>query len=274
MKKTAIVLCMVSLHAFAQKEETKRDTTRMNMGNVEIILIDHSDENVGKLDTIDAAPGDSKEDKAFEAHWAGLDMGFMVLMNDQFNQDFGTSDYLKNDIGRSMVWNLNVFEHKFPIAKEYLGITTGLGFSFTQVAFRNNYVATVEFNNEGGGDLVAYQDTLINYTKNKLKATYLTVPLLLEFNSNADADKSFYVAAGVVGGVKIASRYKRAYDDGKSVVSVQKGQFGLQTFRLDGTVRIGYGDWGAFASYGLLPLFYTTNNPQANPLIFGLTLNF
>ncbi len=272
MKKTAIVLCMVSLHAFSQKEETKRDTTRMNMGKVEIILIDHSDE--AEMDTIDAALGDSKEDKEFEAHWAGLDMGFLMLMNDQFNQDFGTSDYLKNDIGHSMVWNLNVFEHKFPIAKEYLGITTGLGFSFTQVAFRNNYVATLQFYNEGGGDLVASQDTLINYTKNKLKATYLTVPLLLEFNSNADADKSFYVAAGVVGGVKIGSRYKRAYDDGKNVVSVQKGQFGLQTFRLDGTVRIGYGDWGAFASYGLLPLFYTTNNPQANPLIFGLTLNF
>ena len=142
------------------------------------------------------------------------------------------------------------------------------------MSFRNNYVATLQFGDEGGGDLVASQDTLINYTKNKLKATYLTVPLLLEFNSNADADKSFYVAAGVVGGVKIASRYKRAYDDGKSNISSQKGQFGLQTFRLDGTVRIGYGDWGAFASYGLLPLFYTTNNPQANPLIFGLTLNF
>ena len=272
MNKTAIVLCLMSLQVFAQKEEQKRDTIRMNMGKVEIILIDHSDEE--EMDTIDAAPGNSEEDKKFEAHWAGLDMGFMVLLNNQFNQAFGTSDYLKNDFGRSMVWNLNVFEHKFPIAKEYLGITTGLGFSFTQVAFRNNYVVNVQFGDEGGGDLVAVQDTLINYTKNKLKATYLTVPLLLEFNSNADADKSFYVAAGVVGGVKIASRYKRAYDDGKSVVSVQKGQFGLQTLRLDGTVRIGYGSWGAFASYGLLPLFYTTNNPQVNPLIFGLTLNF
>jgi hypothetical protein len=272
MKKTAIVLCMVSLHAFAQKE-VKRDTTRMNMGKVEIILIDHSGEEGGKLDTIDAAPGNSKEDKDFEAHWAGLDMGFMMLMNNQFNQDFGTSDYFKNDIGHSMVWNLNVFEHKFPIAKEYLGITTGLGLSFTQVAFRDNYVIQVVQGNEGS-DLVGIQDTLVNYTKNKLKATYLTVPLLLEFNSNSDAEKAFYVAAGVVGGVKIASRYKRAYDDGKSIVSVQKGQFGLQTFRLDGTVRLGYGNWGAFASYGLLPLFYTNLNPEANPLIFGLTLNF
>jgi type II secretory pathway component PulF len=69
---------MVSLHAFSQKEETKRDTTRMNMGKVEIILIDHSDE--AEMDTIDAAPGDSKEDKEFEAHWAGLDMGFLMLM--------------------------------------------------------------------------------------------------------------------------------------------------------------------------------------------------
>jgi hypothetical protein len=273
MKKTAIVLCMVSLHAFAQKE-VKRDTTRMNMGQVEIILIDHSKEDGSeKLDTIDAAPGDSDEDKKFEAHWAGLDMGFMMLMNDQFKQDFGTSDYLKNDIGHSMVWNMNVFEHKFAIAKEYLGITTGLGLSFTQVAFRDNYVIHVAQGNEGS-DLVGIQDTVSNYTKNKLKATYLTVPLLLEFNSSADEEKSFYVAAGLVGGVKIASRYKRAYDDGKSMVSVQKGQFGLQTFRLDATVRMGYGNWGAFASYGLLPLFYTTANPQANPLIFGLTLNF
>ena len=272
MKKTAIVLCMVSLHAFAQKE-VKRDTTRMNMGQVEIILIDHSGEEGGKLDTIDAAPGNSKEDKDFEAHWAGLDMGLTMLVNNQFSRDFGTSDFLKNDINYSLACNLNLFEHKFSVAKEYLGITTGLGLSFIQVAFRDNYVIQIAQGDEGS-ELVGIQDTLVNYTKNKLKATYLTVPLLLEFNTNADADKSFYVAAGVVGGVKIASRYKRAYDDGKSMVSVQKGQFGLQTFRLDATVRMGYGNWGAFASYGLLPLFYTNINPVANPLIFGLTLNF
>jgi hypothetical protein len=255
---------LLSATSFAQ-EEPKKDTTRINLGKTELIIIDHS---LDEIDTIDAAP-DEFEKKNFEAHWAGVDMGFSVLMNDQFKSSFNSNPYWENDPARSMTWNLNVLEHKFNIAHEYFGITTGLGFSFTQVAFSDNYLL-----NNSSDSLFAVIDTINDYSKNKLKATYLTVPILFEFCTNADEDKSFYLAAGVVGGVRLTSRIKRNGEyDGKEFQEIQKGVFGLNAFKLEGTVRLGYGSWGAFANYSFLPLFDTAKTVEIYPLTFGLSLN-
>jgi len=261
-----LLLCSI---AFSQEEEKKKDTTRINMGKVEVILVDHSEEEDGDIDTLDAAPNEDEKEK-FEAHWAGLDMGFGVMMNSSMSTGFEDYPYWENDPARSMVWNLNLLEHKFGIAREYFGLTTGLGFSFTQLAFRDNYVL---FNDND--TLVAVIDSVNDYSKNKLRATYLTVPLLLEFCTNADDDKSFYLAAGVVGGVRINSKVKRKGEfEGKEFEQIEKGVYGLNSFKLDGTVRLGYGSWGAFASYSLLPLFDTDKTTEVYPLTFGLSLNF
>lgn len=262
-------LILLSSGAFSQKEE-KTDTTRVNMGKMEIILVDHSKKEVSEdMDTIDAIPDEDEKTK-FEAHWAGLDMGFSILMNNQFNSGFDDYKYWENDPARSMTWNLNLLEHKFSIAREYFGITTGLGFSFTQVAFRDNYIL---YNT--ADTLNAFIDTTNIYSKNKLKAAYLTIPLLIEFCTNADEDKSFYLAAGVVGGVRIGSKIKRKGEfEGKEFKQIEKGVYALNSFKLDGMVRMGYGSWGAFASYSFLPLFDTAKTTEVYPLTFGLSLNF
>lgn len=261
---------MLAITGYAQEEKTKPDTTRVNMGKVEIIIVDHSKgEPESKIDTLDASP-DEKDKKKFEAHWAGLDMGFNVMMNNSMGTNFDNHEYWENDPARSMTWNLNLLEHKFPIFGQYVGITTGLGFSFTQLAFRDNYILSSTTDT-----LFATIDTVNSYSKNKLRANYLTVPLLIEFATNEDDDKSFYLAAGVVGGVRLSSKIKRTGEyDGKEFKQEDKGVYGLNSFKLDGTVRMGYGSFGAFASYSLLPLFDTDKTVEVYPLTFGLTMNF
>jgi hypothetical protein len=269
MRKIVYLALLFASSGVLAQEEEKKDTTRVNLKNIEIILIDHSDDISEEIDTIDAAPDEIEKNK-YEAHWAGIDMGFSMMTNGQFKTSFDNNPYWKNDPARSMTWNLNVLEHKFGIAHEYFGITTGLGFSFTQVAFRDNYVL-----NSTPDTLFAAIDTVIDYSKNKLKAAYLTVPLLLEFCTNEDSDKSFYFAAGVVGGVRLASKTKREGEiDGKEFQQKNKGVYGLNSFKLDGTVRLGYGSWGAFASYSLLPLLDVAKTVEVYPLTFGLSLNF
>jgi hypothetical protein len=254
--------------SYAQvNEQEGPDTTRMNMGKVEIIIVDH--ENADFADTIDASPNE-EELKNFEAHWAGLDMGFGVMLNNAMSASFDNYDYWENDPARSMTWNLNLLEYKFPIFRQYVGITTGLGVSWTQLAFRDNYLLQ-----SGNDTLFAIVDTVNAYSKNKLNASYLTVPVLLEFATNEDADKSFYLAAGVVGGVRMTSKVKRKGEfEGKEFKQEDKGVYGLNAFKLDGMVRIGYGSFGAFASYSLLPLFDTEKTTEVYPLTFGLTINF
>lgn len=271
MKKIyAITLAvLMGAPAFAQTEdENKSDTTRMNVRNTEFIIINHDEESyvVEDGDTVYR----KKKKKKSEAHWAGVDFGFSLLMDQNFDNSFSDHPYWKNDAARSQTWNLNLLEHKFNFGTPYVGLTTGLGFSFTSIAFNNNYVLT-----DTPDTLTAMIDTVHTYSKNKLKASYLTVPLLLEFNTNADASKSFYLAAGVVGAVRMTSKVKRKGEfDGKKFVQKDKGRYGLNSFKLDAMVRMGYSDFGVFASYSLLPLFEDGKTVDLYPLTFGLSFNF
>lgn len=271
MKKiiTTVVL-LVSTTILLGQKETLKDTTRMKFGKIELLVVDHTEE----IDTIDAGPdadtsGNSKDEKEkYKGHWAGVDMGFTIMMNEQFGTSFDQHPYMENDPAKSMVWNINVFEHKFPIYKNYIGFTTGLGFSFTQQAFKNNYVLQ-----SNADSVYATIDTVVNYSKNKLRATYLTLPLLLEFGGKKK--DGFYLATGVVGGVRIGSKLKQKGEvDHKIFKEENKGIYGLSPFKLDATIRLGYGFFGAFASYDILPLFDTKKTVAVHPLVFGITANF
>jgi len=236
------------------------DTTRFNLKKVEVIF-------VSKDDTVDAAP--DKLNRNNEAHWTGLDFGFNVLTNGSGSDKFPGYKYWENDPSHSIYFNLNIAENKFKIIQEYVGLTTGIGFNFNQISFKNNYI------------LVDSVDTIIgvvspqNYSKNKLRAAYLQIPLLLEFNTNKDNSKGLYIAAGVIGGVRLSSKTKRVGDmDGDKFVEKAKGTYALNAFKLDATARVGYGDLGAFVNYSILPLFDTSKTTQVFPLTFGVTLNF
>ena len=254
-----------------EEGEGEPDTTKMKVGNKEIIIITHPNEDFD-LDSEDDSEDESpKRKRKSDAHWAGVDLGFTMLMNDNFNTGFATTPYWKNDPARSIVWNLNLLEHKFNFGTPFVGLTTGVGFSFTSVAFRDGYII-----NSSADSLFAVLDTVNTYSKNKLKASYLTIPLLLEFNTNTNSDKNFYLAAGVVGGVRMTSKIKRngEFADGKEFEEREKGTYSLSPFKLDAALRMGYGSFGVFANYSLLPLFESGKTVEVYPLTFGLSLNF
>jgi hypothetical protein len=259
MKKifSIALIALFSFPVIAQDEKNDCDTTNINLRNKKIIIVNNCDTVI------------NFKKKKSEAHWAGVDFGFTTLMNSSFDNSFSDYPYWKNDAAKSSVWNLNILEHKFEIAKHYFGVTTGLGFSFTSIGFKDNYVL-----NNTPDTLNAFIDTVTSYTKNKLSAAYLTVPLLFEFNTKAKSSKSFYFAFGVVGGVRIGSTLKRKGEfEGEKFVQKVKGPSGLNAFKLDGLVRVGYSHWGVFASYSLLPLFDTDKTTAVYPLTFGLSIN-
>lgn len=258
----------------AHAQEKEPDTTRLNLGETEVLFIKTKkgtvivDGETAPADTIDASS--ERKKYSHDGHWAGVDFGVNMLMNSSFGTSFPNDRQWENDPGKSFVWNLNLLDHKFNIYKNYFGVTTGLGFSFTQIGFKNNYLLF-----ENADSLWAVSDTINSYTKNKLRATYLQVPLLLEFASSGDDDRAFYLAAGVVGGVRIGSSVKRKVErEGFQSKEKVRGTYGLNAFKLDALVRMGYGNWGVFASYNMLPLFDTKKTTEVYPLTFGLSLNF
>lgn len=255
-------------------EEVESDTMKMKFGKTQVLVINNGEgddeEGFDEDDEEVETEEDPRKSRQSDAHWAGLDLGFMILLDENRENSFVNNPYWKNDPAKSQVWNLNILEHKFNFGQPFVGLTTGLGFSFTSVAFRDNYILR-----SSADSIYAVIDTVSSYSKNKLKATYLTVPLMLEFNTSRNEDRSFYLAAGVVGGVRIASKTKRQGElEGKEFKEKVKGPYNLNPFKLDAAVRLGYSDWGIFANYSLLPLFDKGKTVDLYPLTFGLSLNF
>lgn len=259
------IFAISSLVIFAQEEkkEHESDTVRINFKKKEVYIVD----KVIK-DTVDASP--DEEETENEGHWAGIDFGPTILLNRSGGTSFPTDKQWENDPGKSFYWNINLYDHRFNIYKHYVGITTGFGFNFTQIGIRNNQILM-----ENTDSLWLVKDTVNNYRKNKLRALYLQVPLLLEFNSKADDDKSFYLSTGLIGGVKVGSALIQKINRDKYEAKQKvKGDYALNSFKLDATVRFGYGDWGLFVNYALMSLFDEKKTSAAYPLSFGATLNF
>ena len=268
----AILLSISTLSAQeTPKEEIPKangkDTSRYKVGNVNIYVFK---DPIEEVDTVDASPSEEEAEKNekhwHEANWGGIDLGVNVLTNENFGTTFKENKYWENDPANSFNYNLNLFSRKYSIYRNYVGLVTGLGFNFTQYAFKNNYVIKSNIDS-----VYAQIDTVYNYSKNKLKATYIQIPLLLEFSSN---DNNKYISAGIVGGLRIGSKTKREGElNGKNFTEKTKGTYDLNSFKLDATVRVGVGNVGVYVTYALIPLFESGKTVPVHPFSIGAIWN-
>ena len=213
---------------------------------------------------------EEEERKLYDAHWAGFDLGTLVLMSDFFKTEFAANDYWKNNVARSSAFNFNFFDYKFPIFKQYLGLTTGLGWNVSTIGLNKNYdiVHTTD-------TIYAVSNSIQTYRVNTLNVQYLTVPLLLEFATKKEQKKSFYFAAGVIGGVRIFSNTRKTgkFNNGDRFDLNVRSKYNFAPFTLEATVRTGYGPIGLFATYNLNTLFKEGKTVAVYPLRTGITFN-
>lgn len=260
-----------------------QDTTRITFKGKTIMVVEDESGDVeidmsDLEDSLDLDHGDGKfrigksscEEKGDKeiAHWAGFEMGAngFLTPGNSLTPDNG---HLELDYARSFNYNLNLWEQKLPFFKGYGGIVTGLGFAFNNYHFKGstnvfaNNDSTWTVNNEGQ-----------NYTRNRLSATYVKVPLLLEFNTSLMEKKSFHIAAGVEGGYRIGSRTKQKFEVGGETHKLKvKDDYNLNPLKLSAVARIGYKNLSLFANYALTPLF-EKNKGQEDLYAFevGITL--
>jgi protein TonB len=220
---------------------------------------------------------DDSEETKYEPHWVAFDLGFVSMFrlneqtNSRFDTDFGANDYWQIDPVKSLAINFNFLEYKLPIFKQYLGLTTGLGYGLTSLALRNNY--RIQHSND---TIFCVSDTIQSYRTNTLAMHRFTLPLLLEFTTKPEAKKSFYLAAGVIGAWRFASTSTQTgeYANGDKFTNNTSSRFNLQHFSLDATVRAGFGKYlGAFVEYSLTPLFKKGSTIAIYPIRFGLSIN-
>ena len=240
------------------------DTTRIKLGKKTIVIIeDDEDEERGD--------DDERGDRTREGHWAG----FGINTNGFLNADgkIATGDaagFLELDHARSIGFNFNLVEKRFPIFREYVGLTTGLGIQWNRFALKNNVDVMVSADSTYG-----VENTTVDYKKNVLRSTYLQIPLLLEITTNKDNDKAWHISAGVVGGIRIGSSLKTKWEDaGKTNKDRVKSNYNLNPFEAHATAIVGYGDISLYVNYGLTQVFEKDKGPNYAPVSAGILVNF
>jgi hypothetical protein len=114
---------------------------------------------------------------------------------------------------------------------------------------------------------------VFSYKKNRLKSTFVNVPLLVEFNTNKNPDKAFHIAVGVIGGYKLGSRTRQILkNNGDEIRIIRKDNYNINPFRVNAHASIGYKNFTVFADYALTPLFENGKGPELYPFTIGVKL--
>lgn len=229
----------------------------------------------------------------YNGHWAGVDFGWNGYVNKDFNMHFGNGNqYLDLNTARSLMVNLNPLELNVNIAGNKLGFTSGLGFSLNNYYYIGSYTLIGD-----SAKLVAYntiddKGKSVGMHVNKLFVSYVTIPLLFEYQTNAGHRlNSFHFTVGVIGGLRLQTYQKqRLYQwmdtyflaDGKGdkVASFYADKpvirnhepYHMNPFKLDATVRVGWSYLNLFATYSLTPMYQKNKGPELYPWTVGIML--
>lgn len=210
--------------------------------------------------------------------------------------DYGISTYTANgspnlpaeypyeafeqNLWKSSNWNLHLFKMRINAIRHHINIITGLSFEFYRYNWVNDYVIT-EGNPSGSPAILPVKLTDVNgqdikFEKNRMYSSFLTIPLMLNFESKPHKLKnSFHLSAGGFAGFKLASNVRLK---GAGIEKLDKENFNMNNFRYGLTGQIGYGPVTFYANYSLVPLFKNVSQPggltqpELFPLNFGVQL--
>ena len=268
--KNIITLIAVSLSMQLFAQEKEQDTTRFNIAGLEFIIINHGQDTILVNDEDDENPKKKNHGSDDDlTYWSGFEFGPSILFNASGGNTIN-SPYLKMDPAQSFSYNFNFFEKRIRFGTDHVGLVSGMGLTFSRFGIKDNYQLMQSADSTWG-----VLDTLTSFNKNQLRATYLNVPLLLQFNTSKNEDKNFHLAAGVIGGVRVGSKLVQKFDVfGKESKNKSKGVYNLNSFQAIATVRMGYNDIGLFANYNLLPLFEKGKAEEVFPLTMGVSMHF
>ncbi|TND08820.1 MAG: hypothetical protein FD123_2036 [Bacteroidetes bacterium] len=246
-----------------KSSEAANDTTRVGFGNKKYTIITDGDED----DDDDVSP---RYDDDFD-YWSGIDIHVNGLLNTSNSLEPDSAyDFMELNFARSIGFSANILQKNIHIYKNYVNLVTGIGLDWSIYSFRNN--TTLRHDT----DWVAATYDTVDYRRNRLRTMYVQAPIMLEFNTNKSADRSFHIGAGVLVGYNIFdNKVKQKYEeDGEDHKNVVKDDFNVNPLRYGLTARMGYGHYSVFANYNLSGFFEKDHGPTMYPVQAGVHIDF
>lgn len=282
MKKIlfAIAAVVFTTSAIAQKDETAKNSDTIKVGNFVIIKKKGAKGSSNSTVTV----GNEKETivkkkKNQSTNWWILDLGFANLRDEtnyasaqagSYLRKFGTQpavdkNSMKLNTGKTSNVNIWFFMQKLNITNHVLNLKYGLGVEM----YNFRYDGNISYR-KNGSNFYVFNDSA-NFSKNKLMAGYLTMPLMLNVNTTPNKKKGFSFSAGVSAGYLIKSRNKQISDERGKIR--YNGNFDLEPFRLAAIGEIGIGGVRLYGSYSFNALHEKGTMLQQYPYAVGIRLS-
>ncbi len=268
-----VVFCALTATSFAQTEPTKKDKTYNPANNDTIrigsILIIKKNKKA-KGDSTIVITDTRKRNPKKSTNYIIFDVGFANL-NDNTNYA-NTGGYVVNKIGapafssadlklkggKSLNINFWFFMQKYALVKNNVNLKYGLGLELNNYRFRS----PISFKENGiipysGGQQTnaafVFRDS-ITFSKNKLAADYLTVPIMLNFATTKKTGKpTLSASVGVSAGYLYSQRNKQ--ESGERGKQKNKGEYDMESFKLSYIAELGLGPVRFYGSYSPKSIF-------------------
>jgi hypothetical protein len=262
------------------------DTTKIRIGKMKISVVEDGDNIViNKEDDWDNDEWDEdwtwkdndkdwtfhkkNNDGKFQPHWASFAIGSNNYVNAENTLALPEGyELLEVNTNNSFEVDINFAQIGFNIVKQRVGLVTGVGMKWNNYKFRNpNTKLAMDT-----GVLTVSENTEIQGEMSKLTTWHLMIPVLIEFQIPTAHGESFYLNAGVEGGLKLLAHTK-VKTDNKSKFK-DKSDFFTSSLDYRLAARIGYGNFGIYGAYSMMPLFEKDKGPELYPIAVGISFNF
>jgi hypothetical protein len=244
----------------SKKSGDKKDSTTFNFRKKKFVIID-------KDMDIDTDLNDNDDDDFH--HWGGFGMGVNGWLSNGGAAMPKGQEYMALNYGKSLNFQLNL-EKDIHLYKNYVNLVLGLGFEWNQYEFSNKTRLNPDSSYTYG---LIDSSNIYSYKKNRLKTTFVNVPVLLEFNTSKNPKKAFHIAVGAIGGYKLGSRTRQILElKGSDIKFIKKDDYNINPFRVNAHASIGYHNFTLYADYALNPLFESGKGPELYPFTIGVKL--
>jgi hypothetical protein len=282
MKKNwlSVVLLLSAISLHAQKDSTAKQLDTLQIGGFTIVRDGespkHSTSSSNTNYNVIWTNRSAKKNKTISTNWLIFDLGF-ANYRDLTNYSYAQAgSYLKImrpgdpavnegtttlNTGKSSNVNIWLFMQRVSLSKNVLNLKYGLGLEM----YNFRYDSRISFRNAPAP--MAFNDS-ISFTKNKLYAGYVTVPLMININTKPNSHRGLIMSVGMSAGYLLASRNKQVSGDrGKQKY---KGDLALEPWRLAAIGEIGLGPVRLYGSYSLNQLQKTYTRMEQYPYTIGI----
>ena len=275
MKRIVILLTglTIGLTALAQTDSTKEEKADTVRIGAMIIIKRKGKDDIGNNNSTHVRYDRNKyvNPKKITTNWLVFDIGFNNY-TDRTNyanpaiQDpatgfapGATDEWFKLRTGKSINVNIWLFMQKLSIINNYVNLKYGLGVELNNYRYESPIKYKVN-------PTQVVMDNSTSYSKNKLAADYVTVPLMVNFDFAPKRKRKLGLSAGVSAGYLYSSRQKTVTDaDGKRK---KRDDFNLRPWKLSYIGEISFGWVGVYGSVASQSMF--EKGPDQTPYAVGL----